>query len=100
MKVKGGYVYIVSNKSRTVLYIGVTSNLASRSWQHKHVEGSQFTKRYKCTDLVYFEFLPDIVSAIAREKQLKKWKRQWKFDLIRTINTDLRDLYNEVGDMK
>lgn len=63
---RGGYVYIVSNKTRTVLYIGVTSSLYNRITDHKSGNGSQFTSKYHCTDLLYFEFLPDIVSAIKR----------------------------------
>jgi putative endonuclease len=97
---KGGYVYIVSNKNRTVLYIGVTSNLSKRSHEHKNREGSFFTKKYNCTDLIFYELYDDILSAIEREKQLKKWKRAWKDELIATFNPELRDLYNEVADMK
>ncbi|MGL1888559.1 MAG: GIY-YIG nuclease family protein [Reichenbachiella sp.] len=98
MFVKGGYVYIQSNASRTVLYIGVTSNLSARSYQHKNLDGSSFTKKYKCTDLIYFEFFKDIRSAIKREKQLKNWKRDWKDDLIAKENPKLVDLYNQVRD--
>lgn len=96
---KGGYIYIVSNKRRTVLYVGVTSDLSQRSWDHKNGEGSQFTKKYACTDLLYYEFYETIEEAIDREKQLKKWKRQWKIDLIKKVNPELKDLYDEVGDM-
>lgn len=97
---KGGYIYIVSNKYRTTLYIGVTTDLAARSDQHKNGDGSKFTKKYQCTDLIYYEFFPTIVEAINREKQLKKWKRVWKEDLIRRINPTLKDLYDDIGDMK
>ena len=93
---KGGYIYIMSNKTRTVLYIGVTSDLAHRTWQHRRDEGSVFTKRYNCTDLVYYEFCEGIVEAIAREKELKKWKRAWKDELIAKMNPELKDLYEEV----
>ena len=72
MNPKGGYVYLVSNKKRTVLYIGVTSNLYSRVYEHKNGNGSSFTKKYKCTDLLYYHFYPTIVEAIEQEKQLKK----------------------------
>jgi putative endonuclease len=95
---KGGYVYIVSNKTRSVLYIGVTANLYVRAYQHKHNEGSTFTKKYKCFDLIYFEFHERIESAILREKQIKKWNREWKENLIKSFNTDKRDLFNEVED--
>ncbi|UII24887.1 GIY-YIG nuclease family protein [Fulvivirga maritima] len=100
MVAKGGYIYIVSNKIRSVLYVGVTANLSARSWEHKNGEGSFFTKKYKCTDIIYYEFFPDIESAITREKQLKKWKRDWKLELIRKFNPTLKDLYEEVEDMK
>ena len=93
---KGGYVYIVSNKSRSVLYIGVTSNLYARVYEHKSGEGSQFTRKYRCTDLIYFEFHESIESAIDREKQMKKWKREWKENLINEFNPLKRDLFNEV----
>ena len=83
MNAKGGYVYIVSNKYRTVFYIGVTSDLFNRAYEHKNAIGSSFTTKYKCTDLLYFEFFETIEEAIAREKLLKKWKRQWKIDLIK-----------------
>lgn len=63
---KGGYTYIVSNKHRTTFYIGVTSNLSARSWEHKNSEGSTFTKKYNCTDLIYYECFNSIESAIKR----------------------------------
>jgi len=84
-------VYIMSNKNRTVLYVGVTSNLESRVLDHKTGE-SKFTAKYNCTDLLYFEEYADIRNAIAREKQLKKWKRTWKEDLIKKENPELKDL--------
>jgi putative endonuclease len=98
MIAKGGYIYIVSNIKRTVLYIGVTSNLYARAYQHKNNEGSEFTKKYKCTDLIYFECFDSIEGAILREKQMKKWKREWKENLIRTTNPELVDLFDSVGD--
>ena len=98
--VKGGYIYIVSNKSRAVLYIGVTSNLYARSYEHKKGMGSKFTTKYNCTDLIYYEFFPSIDEAIVREKQLKRWKREWKDELIKTFNPTLRDLFNEVTEMQ
>lgn len=86
----------MSNRRRTVLYIGVTNNLALRSHEHKFGEGSYFTKKYNCTDLLYFECFDCIEEAITREKQLKKWRVAWKWDLIHKMNPDLRDLYEEV----
>ena len=96
---KGGYIYIVSNKSRSVFYTGVTSNLRVRSHQHKTNEGSAFTKKYQCTDLIYYEFFDYIVDAIKREKQLKKWRRAWKEKLIRSINPGLQDLYDQADEL-
>ena len=96
--VKGGYVYIVSNKNRTVLYTGVTSNLNARMYEHKTGIGSAFTKKYNCTDLLYYEFFEDIESAIDKEKQMKKWIRKYKENLINDFNPTWRDLYDEIGD--
>lgn len=93
---KGGYVYIMSNKYRTVLYIGVTSDLQTRIHEHKEVFGSSFTSKFRCTDLVYYEVFDYIEEAIAREKQLKKWKREWKDELIKKLNPELKNLYDEV----
>lgn len=95
---KGGYVYIISNKNRTVLYTGVTSNLQSRIYQHKSGEGSIFTKKYNCVDLLYYEIFEDIVSAITREKQIKKWKREYKENVINSLNPEWKDLFEEIQD--
>ena len=96
---KGGYIYIVSNKNRTTLYIGVTSDLSSRSWEHKNNQGSSFTKKYNCTDLIYYEIFESIETAIEREKTLKKWKRMWKEELIKKLNPEMNDLFDEVREM-
>lgn len=93
---KGGYVYIMTNKSRTTFYIGVTSDLKTRIADHKNGIGSDFSTKYKLTDLVYYEDFPDIYQAIDREKQLKNWHRQWKVNLIQTVNPELNDLYWEI----
>ncbi|HKB44075.1 MAG TPA: GIY-YIG nuclease family protein [Chitinophagaceae bacterium] len=85
-------VYILSNFARTVFYIGITSNLETRIWQHRNNEGGAFTSKYKCHYLMYFEDYSDIHNAIAREKQLKNWQRGWKIELIRKENPDLIDL--------
>lgn len=100
MIAKGGYVYIVSNKNRTVYYIGVTSNLYARAYEHKNGEGSGFTKKYNCTDLVYYQFFEHIESAIEREKQMKKWKREWKQREIKEFNPSMIDLFHTVEDMQ
>ena len=89
---KGGCIYILSNKNRTTLYIGVTSDLDRRIAEHVEGEGSKFSSKYNLTDLVYFEEFDDISEAIAREKQLKNWKREWKINLIKSLNPELKDL--------
>ncbi|MEO7924207.1 MAG: GIY-YIG nuclease family protein [Chitinophagaceae bacterium] len=86
-------VYIVTNYERTVFYIGITNNLKRRIKEHRlHRNEYAFTSRYKCYFLVYHEEFSDVRLAIAREKQLKNWQRQWKIELIRKVNPDLRDL--------
>ena len=94
---KGGCVYIVSNKDRTVLYIGVTNDLWTRMVQHREGIGSQFTKKYKCHYLLYYETFERIGDAIDREKQLKNWRREWKENLIKTINPLFKDLTEEIA---
>jgi putative endonuclease len=86
------FVYILTNERRTTLYIGVTNNLEGRLWQHQHKQGSRFTRQYNLTVLIYYETYPDPLSAIAREKQLKGWKREKKEALIATLNPDWDDL--------
>ena len=89
---KKGYTYIISNQARTVLYIGVTGNLEGRILQHKKDEGCKFSKKYKCKDLLYYEEFENIKDAINREKQLKNWHKEWKWNLVKSINNDLEDL--------
>ena len=93
-------MYKLSNEMRTVLYIGVTSYLYSRIYDHRFGQGSTFTKKYNCTDLVYYHFYPTIEEAIEREKQLKKWKREWKNNLITSFNPELNDLFSEMSEMQ
>ncbi|WP_420386438.1 GIY-YIG nuclease family protein [Roseivirga sp.] len=94
---KGGSIYIMSNPSRTVLYIGVTSNLIARVIEHKTNNGSTFTKKYNCIDLLYHEEFSSIQEAIIREKQLKNWHREWKWNLIKAFNPSLNDLSEAIG---
>jgi putative endonuclease len=89
---KEGCVYIMANKKRTTLYIGVTSNLEIRVLQHKCGRGSKFTSLYKLKDLLYFETIPGMQNAIDREKQLKNWHKDWKWNLIKEQNPELTDL--------
>src|SRR3990167_4727816 len=88
----GSYVYIMSNKKLTTLYIGVTNDLERRVLEHKLGTGSDFTERYKLDRLVYFEDGVLIEDAIAREKQLKRLHREWKWNLIKSMNPTLEDL--------
>lgn len=87
-----GFVYIMSNKNRTTLYIGVTNDLMRRVKEHKGLEGSAFTTKYKLTDLLYFETINGFQNAIDREKQLKNWHKEWKWNLIKETNPELKDL--------
>jgi putative endonuclease len=93
---KNGYVYILTNKNNTVLYVGVTSDLIKRIYEHKQdfVEG--FTKKYKTHKLIYYEVFDDIVNAIAREKQIKGWGRDKKILMINNSNAEWKDLYGSV----
>ena len=86
------YVYILASKRNGTLYIGVTNNLERRMFEHKEKLVDGFTKKYNIINLVYFELTNDINSAILREKQLKKWNRKWKLDLIERDNPDWKDL--------
>lgn len=91
-----GYIYFMTNFSNTVLYIGVTNSLTRRISEHSSGMGSSFTHKYNCTKLVYYERFPDIEQAIAREKQLKHYKREWKDALVNSVNPDWRDLAHEL----
>jgi putative endonuclease len=86
---------MVSNRWHNVVYIGVTNSLERRMWEHKTGKISVFTKQYNCDQLVYFELYENIVQAIAREKQLKGWRRAKKDTLIARMNPELRDLSAE-----
>lgn len=92
-----GHVYIMSNRYRTTFYIGVTSDLEARVWQHTNNEGSAFVKKYKLYDLVYFEYFERITDAIDREKQLKRWHKDWKVNLIKSVNPTMSDLKDQLN---
>lgn len=83
---------MLSNTSRTMLYIGVTTDLSKRILEHKNGVGSQFTQKYNLKELVYFEEFTDVNQAIAREKQLKNWHKDWKWNLIKENNPDFKEL--------
>lgn len=86
------WVYMIADQTNSTLYTGVTNDLDRRVVEHKSSEIEGFTKRYNCTRLVYFEEFSDVSQAIAREKQLKNWKREWKNALVETINPKWNDL--------
>ncbi|GLB48695.1 GIY-YIG nuclease family protein [Neptunitalea lumnitzerae] len=87
---KTSYVYIITNKYRTTLYVGVTSNLNERISKHINGIGSKFSSKYTLTDLIYYEEFTNIKLAIAREKQLKNWRRDWKVNLIKKQNPKMK----------
>jgi len=87
------FVYILASKKHGTLYIGVTSDLVKRVYEHKNKLAEGFTKKYNVSQLVHFECCDDVNAAIQREKQLKEWRRDWKIDLIEKENPDWVDLY-------
>ena len=91
------YVYILTNKSHSVLYTGVTRDLIRRVYEHKHnADPNSFTAKYKVHKLVYFEETSDVTAAIQREKQIKSWKREQKNALIMSSNPRFLDLYSQI----
>ncbi len=92
---KSGYVYILASERNGTLYIGVTSDLARRVYQHKNKVNEGFTSKYGVNKLVYYEIHDGIGVAIAREKALKFWKRKWKLQLIEDFNPEWRDRYED-----
>ena len=93
---KNYYVYILTNKPRGTLYIGMTNNLVRRGYEHRNGLADGFTKKYNLKMLVYFEVFNRVEDAILREKRLKKWNRQWKIDLIEKLNPNWDDLYEKL----
>jgi putative endonuclease len=89
-------VYILSSRRNGTLYIGVTSQLAQRVWQHKEGLADGFTRQYGAKTLVWYEQHDTVESAITREKQFKKWKRKWKVELIEAANPYWNDLYDDI----
>lgn len=92
MIIKRGFVYIMSNKNRTTLYVGVTNNIERRVLEHKSGINPGFTKRYNLHHLLYYECIDGMQNAINREKQIKNWRREWKLNLIKMENPKLLDL--------
>jgi putative endonuclease len=86
------YVYVLASKRNGTLYIGVTNDLERRLYEHKNNLIDAFTKRYRVHNLVYYECVNDVNAALQREKQLKRWTRKWKMELIEKVNPEWRDL--------
>jgi putative endonuclease len=93
---KPSYVYIMANAPYGTLYVGSTTDLARRIWQHRESVIHGFTKQHRLTRLVWYEVHGHIMEAGLREKQIKLWKRDWKINLIQKINPDWRDLFDEI----
>jgi len=91
------YVYILASKKNGTLYIGVTGDLVKRVYEHKQNDVEGFTQQYKVHNLIYYETYGDVSEAILREKQMKKWNRQWKINLIEKHNPSWADLYKEIS---
>lgn len=89
-------VYIMASKPNGTLYIGVTSNLPKRVWEHKEGVADGFTKKYGIKTLVFYEQFETMEAAITREKRMKEWQRSWKVKRIESVNPDWRDLYDEI----
>lgn len=94
---KDCYVYIVANEHRGTLYVGITSALVQRASQHRMGPYGGFTQKYKVYRLVYYEDFGDVHAAIARETHLKKWLRQWKINLIESVNPQWEDLFPKLA---
>jgi len=92
---KNYYFYIITNYEETVLYTGFTNDLERRIYEHKNKLLKGFSQRYNLNKLVYYEIFNDVNEAIYREKQIKNWRRQWKMDLIKELNPELKDLSQE-----
>lgn len=97
MNTKQGYVYIITNKLHTVFYVGVTSDLPRRIYEHKNKLVDGFSKKYNLTKLVYYEVSSSITSAIEREKQIKGKSRNYKIGLIDSMNPNWNDLYESIA---
>ncbi|HTM63826.1 MAG TPA: GIY-YIG nuclease family protein [Gammaproteobacteria bacterium] len=93
---KRSFIYILANDYNTVLYIGVTTNLLKRIYQHRNHEVDGFSSKYNLHKLVYFKEYSTIQDAIKREKQLKKWNREWKIELINGFNPEWKDMYPQI----
>ncbi len=93
---RGGWTYIMTNKPRGVLYVGVTADLPARIFQHRNGTASSFCRKYNLPRLVLAERHEEIILAIAREKALKAWQRAWKIELIESVNPGWGDLFDVI----
>jgi len=91
------YIYIISNQKRTTFYTGVTNNLQRRIFEHKNELIEGFSKKYKLHDIVYYEIFDRVEDALTREKQLKNWHRNWKINLIKSTNPQMKNLDAEIN---
>ena len=91
------YIYIMASRKHGTLYVGITSNLLGRVYQHKTGAVASFTRRYHVHLLVWFESYDDPLTAIAREKEIKKWRREWKINLIEQTNPEWADLFESLA---
>ena len=91
---KAGYVYIMASGRNGTLYVGVTSDLVKRVYEHRNSLVAGFTRQHSCKSLVWYVAFDDLQEARSRELQMKKWKRQWKLSTIEQLNPDWQDLYN------
>lgn len=94
---KRGFVYLMASYKNGTLYLGVTSDLVQRAWQHRNGLGDGFSRQYDCRLLVWFAVYDDLQEARQRELRMKKWKREWKVNLIEDMNPDWRDLFDEIA---
>ncbi len=90
------FVYILANRKEGTIYVGITSDIIRRVYEHKTKSDDGFTSEYNVDRLVYFEQFFDVLEAIAREKRLKRWRRNWKIELIESGNPEWRDLYDDL----
>lgn len=91
------YVYMLASKKNGTLYVGVTNNVARRTWEHRQGTSDSFTRRHDVYRLVWYESHADIREAIAREKAIKKWRRAWKLKRVNEMNPEWRDLYDDLN---
>lgn len=98
MFIKKWYIYILASEKNWTLYVWSTSNISQRIVQHKNKLVEWFTKKYNVINLVYYEYFDDINEAIKRERQIKRWKREWKLNLIEWVNIEWKDLSHELSE--